>query len=107
MSTLQKILFLNFEFICIGYTPRLYSRAMSKKATSEASNWLSVLPFTTINYVLFFIGLFVIALGYVLMGTGELNSTQSLTVSPIVLLVGYVVIIPFSIMYRGHEKESK
>jgi len=87
-----------------GIPPVYIPRAMSKKSTIEASNWLSTLPFSAINYVLFLIGLLVIALGYILMGTGELNSTQSLSVSPIVLLIGYLVIIPVAIMYRGKEK---
>ncbi|MBT4033876.1 MAG: DUF3098 domain-containing protein [Candidatus Marinimicrobia bacterium] len=55
------------------------------------------------NYFLFIAGLIVIILGYVLMGTGELNSVQALTVSPIVLLIGYLVIIPVSIMYRKKD----
>jgi len=77
---------------------------MSKKGTGETTNWLSKLPFTKVNYTLFLIGLFVIILGYVLMGTGGLNSTQSLTVSPIILLIGYLVIIPLAIMY--HRKNT-
>ena len=37
------------------------------------------------------------------MGTGELNSTQSLTVSPIILLIGYLVIFPVAIMYKKKD----
>lgn len=80
---------------------------MSEKSTSQTSNWLSELPFSKVNYVLFLVGIFVIALGYILMATGELNSAQSLSLSPIVLLIGYLVIIPFAIMYRGSEKKTK
>ncbi|MCF7796141.1 MAG: DUF3098 domain-containing protein [Lentisphaeria bacterium] len=79
---------------------------MSEKSTSQTSHWLSELPFTKVNYALFLVGIFVIALGYILMATGELNSVQSLSLSPVVLLIGYLVIIPVAIMYRGSEKKS-
>ena len=78
-------------------------RAMEKEVKKDNNHWLSELPFTRTNYVLFIAGLFVLILGYVLMGTGELNSTQSLTVSPIVLLIAYLVIFPVSILYRKKD----
>ncbi|MCF7822680.1 MAG: DUF3098 domain-containing protein [Candidatus Marinimicrobia bacterium] len=79
---------------------------MGNKADKDSKHWLSELPFTGRNYVLFIAGLFVIILGYVLMGTGELNSTQSLTVSPIVLLIGYLVIIPVAILFKKKDRSE-
>ncbi|MBC8191746.1 MAG: DUF3098 domain-containing protein [FCB group bacterium] len=76
---------------------------MISEGNNDTKHWLSELPFTRINYFLFIAGLIVIILGYVLMGTGELNSVQALSVSPIVLLIGYLVIIPVSIMYRKKD----
>ncbi|MCF7808874.1 MAG: DUF3098 domain-containing protein [Candidatus Marinimicrobia bacterium] len=76
---------------------------MEKEAKKDGIHWLSELPFTKTNYILFVAGLFVLILGYVLMGTGELNSTQSLTVAPLVLLFAYLVIFPVSIMYRKKD----
>ena len=76
---------------------------MTKNGKNETKHWLSELPFTKTNYLLFIAGLIVIFLGYVLMGTGELNSTQSLTVSPIVLLLGYLVIIPIAILFKKKD----
>lgn len=81
-------------------------RAMMKEGNKDLKHWLSELPFARINYILFIVGLFVIILGYVLMGTGELNSVQSLSVSPIVLLIGYLVIIPVTILYRKKDKDD-
>ena len=52
------------------------------------------------NYVLFGIGLLVIIVGYILMSTGETNSFQSVKLAPTILLIGYVIIIPLSILYR-------
>ena len=76
---------------------------MGSEGKHDGKHWLSELPFTNTNYFLFIAGLLVIVLGYVLMGTGGLNSTQSLTVSPIVLLIGYLVIIPVAILFRKKD----
>jgi len=76
---------------------------MGSEGNKGVKHWLSELPFTKTNYILFIAGLFVIILGYILMGTGELNSTQSLTVSPIVLLIGYLVVFPIAILYKKKD----
>ena len=52
------------------------------------------------NYMLFGIGLLIILIGYILMATGETDSFQSVKLSPVILLIGYVIIIPLSIFYR-------
>ena len=59
----------------------------------------SILPFTGKNYVLFAIGLFVIVLGYVTLGYG------SITLAPILLVLGYCVIIPIAIIINGGKKK--
>ena len=90
-------------FICDRILRLYIRRAMRNEGNNDSKHWLSELPFTKTNYILFIAGLFVIILGYVFMATGELNSTRSLTVAPIVLLVGYLVIIPISIMYKKKD----
>ena len=55
-------------------------------------------PYKRKNYVLFGIGVFVIILGYLIMYLGEVNSFQSFTVSPILLLIGYLIIIPYALL---------
>ncbi|MFC1481065.1 DUF3098 domain-containing protein [Candidatus Neomarinimicrobiota bacterium] len=52
------------------------------------------------NYLIFLAGIVVIALGYIIMATGERDSFQALTLSPIMLVTGYLVLIPLSILYR-------
>ena len=59
-------------------------------------------PYKRKNYVLFGIGVFVIILGYLIMYLGEVNSFQSLTLSPIILLIGYLIIIPYALLYRNN-----
>ena len=52
------------------------------------------------NYMLFGIGLLVILFGYILMASGDTDSFQSTKLSPTILLIGYIMIIPISILYR-------
>ena len=57
-------------------------------------------PFGFKNYVLFGIGLLVIIIGYILMYTGGTDSFRAIVLSPMVLVAGYCVIIPASIMIK-------
>ena len=59
-------------------------------------------PYKRKNYVLFGIGVFVIILGYLIMYLGEVNSFQSLTLSPILLLIGYLIIIQYALLHRNN-----
>ena len=59
----------------------------------------SILPFTRKNYILFAIGLLVIVLGYVTLGYG------SITLAPILLVLGYCVIIPIAIIINGAKEK--
>jgi len=59
-------------------------------------------PYKRKNYVLFGIGVFVIILGYLIMYLGAVDSFQSLTLSPIFLLIGYLIIIPYALLYRNN-----
>jgi hypothetical protein len=52
------------------------------------------------NYILFFIGLTFIIIGYIIMALGSVNSFQSIDLAPTLLFVGYIIIIPFSLYYR-------
>ena len=57
-------------------------------------------PYKRKNYVLFGFGVFVIIVGYLTMYLGDVNSFQSLVVSPLLLLLGYLVIIPVALLFR-------
>jgi len=59
-------------------------------------------PYRRKNYVLFAIGVFIIIVGYLIMYLGEVDSFQSLTLSPILLLIGYLIIIPYALLYRNN-----
>ena len=57
-------------------------------------------PYKRKNYLLFGFGVFVIIVGYLIMYLGGVNSFQSLVVSPLLLLLGYLVIIPVALLFR-------
>ena len=61
--------------------------------------------FGKINYQLFGIGLFTIILGYILLATGETESIQSIKIEPLVLIVGYCVLIPAAILVKPKNKD--
>ena len=52
-------------------------------------------------------GVVVVALGYLLMWQSPVMSDMALTVSPIILLLGYLVIIPFGIMAGSKTFKGK
>ncbi|MCP4724908.1 MAG: DUF3098 domain-containing protein [bacterium] len=62
------------------------------------------LPFDNTNYRLFGIGLAVIIVGYIFMNIGPVDSFWSLTLAPVVLVIGYLVIIPMAILYNNKKK---
>jgi hypothetical protein len=75
----------------------------SKKYTKLFDSW----DFSSVNYMLFGIGVLTILLGYYLMWTGDTISFQAVKLSPVVLVFGYCVIIPISIMYKSENNSDK
>tara|TARA_B100000575_G_scaffold46445_1_gene33606 strand:- start:30 stop:260 length:231 start_codon:yes stop_codon:yes gene_type:complete len=59
--------------------------------------------FGKLNYILFSIGLALVIFGYIFMASGDVNSFQSLTLAPIMLFLGYIVVIPISLFYRDKQ----
>ena len=60
--------------------------------------------FSKKNYSFFILGIIVIITGYVIMALGETYSFQSLSLAPILLLIGYLVLIPLALLYKDKEK---
>lgn len=58
------------------------------------------------NYMLFGLGALLIILGFYFMGQGEWDSSSSLVISPILLFLGFVVVMPVSILYRKKNAEQ-
>ena len=64
------------------------------------------LPFTKRNYQILGIGLLIIVLGYVALSQKPWDGTMPLVVAPILLVLGYCVVIPFGILYRQKEETT-
>ncbi|MEO0292777.1 MAG: hypothetical protein ABIN61_00965 [candidate division WOR-3 bacterium] len=54
-----------------------------------------------INSIIFLSGILSIILGYIFLARG------SLTLSPILLVLGYAILIPVSLIYKGWEKKEE
>jgi len=65
-----------------------------KKEDKARFGW----PFGRRNYLIFGIGLAVIIIGYIALASG------SITLAPLLLVIGYCVLIPISIMIKDKKK---
>lgn len=65
-----------------------------KKEDKSRFEW----PFGMKNYVFFGLGLAVIIVGYITLAAG------SITLAPVLLVLGYCVLIPVSILIRDKKK---
>ena len=78
---------------------------MSKLFYNDDSDGSKVLfgswSFNKTNYFLLFSGILFTILGYLIMAYGEVNSFQSLTLAPIILFIGYIILIPVALIYKG------
>ena len=63
----------------------------------------SIFPFERINYIIMGLGLTIIIVGYILLSRSEVKGFVPLVLSPILLVLGYCVLIPLGIMYRRKE----
>ena len=59
------------------------------------------------NYLLLSVGVLVLIVGFYLMTFGPWDNPISLSVSPIVLLIAYLIIFPLSILYKKKKNHSK
>ena len=70
------------------------------KASAKRKPILENLPFNKTNYRILGSGLLSITLGYVALAQPPWDSAMALDVAPILLVVGYCVLIPLGILYR-------
>jgi DUF3098 family protein len=61
-------------------------------------------PLERENFMILGVGLLCIVLGYVALSGNVVEGFRQLTLAPILLLLGYCVIIPVGIMYRKKPK---
>ena len=80
---------------------------MTRKDNHNVNQLFEGWAFGKINYLLFGAGLALLMLGYFFMANGEVNSFQSLTLAPILLFLGYIVVIPTALVFRKEQPENK
>ena len=93
---------------------------MNKKKEEKNIHLFEGWTFSKKNYVLGGIGLATIIFGYIIMATGTVdisifgyiiipkgtvNNFRSLTLAPIMLFIGYLIIIPIALLYRVKKKQ--
>lgn len=76
----------------------------SRRRVAQPKNSL---PFTKKNYQIFGAGILLIVIGYIFMMQGPVDSFMSLTLSPIILSIAYMIVIPYAIMYKEKTEDPK
>lgn len=80
------------------------TNSVKLQQAKKSSAKKGTLPFTAENYYIFFAGIITIIIGYICLATPPVYGTISMTVAPILLVLGYLVIIPVAILYRKKEE---
>ncbi|OGS37738.1 MAG: hypothetical protein A2293_09850 [Elusimicrobia bacterium RIFOXYB2_FULL_49_7] len=62
--------------------------------------------FSTKNFVVLALGLISLIVGYLCLSRGPEDNPLSLTIAPILLVLGYCILIPVAIMFKGKKKEK-
>jgi hypothetical protein len=75
----------------------------SIKAKKVGKKGFRGLPFGKKNYYFLGAGLVIIVLGYISLAQGPVNSFWSLTLAPILLVIGYCILIPIGILIRDKD----
>jgi hypothetical protein len=65
------------------------------------------LPFTKVNYYVIATGIGLVILGFIVMSQGSVEGTLPLVVAPILLVIGYCVILPIGILYKKKEVQPE
>jgi hypothetical protein len=65
------------------------------------------LPFTKMNYGILFTGIALIVLGYIALAQQPWDGFMALFVAPVLLVLGYCVVVPIGILFRPREDRSQ
>lgn len=82
-----------------GRQPQVTLPPMAK-TNNRVESILGKWEYRKANYLIFLAALADIILAYFIMAAGETKSFQSLTLAPIMLVIGYLILVPLAILYR-------
>ena len=82
-----------------------------EKKTVKQNSKSKISPFkdywNKYNYYSLYLGLGFLVLGFFLMSEGPWNNFISLSISPIILLIAYLIIIPISIVFKLPKRMNR
>lgn len=59
------------------------------------------------NYIILITGVITVLVGFMVMSAGDAVSALSVTIAPLILFIGYCVIIPIGIIYRKKKPAAE
>lgn len=80
--------------------------AREQRSTPKKKPVQHALPLTRRNYQIIGLALLCILLGYVALAQEPWDGTLPLVVAPILLFIGYCVLVPYGILYRNKVEQS-
>ena len=83
------------------------AKPVRKRDTRRKSLKNEILPLSKHNFYIIGVGLLVILAGYAAMLEGSVEGFLPLVVAPILLLLGYCVIIPLGILFKKSYLKSE
>jgi len=81
---------------------RQQSRLKKLKKDSPFKNYWG-----STNYILLGVGVFILVIGFYFMTFGPWDNPISLSISPIVLLLAYLIVFPISILYKKKKRGTE
>jgi hypothetical protein len=79
------------------------ARPVKKKSSKRKRGGDRSLPLAKINYMLLIVGAGVILAGLLFMLEGSVDGTMPIVIAPLLLVIGYCILIPFALLYRRAE----
>ena len=76
------------------------AKAVRKREVRKRGHKEESMPLARQNFLIIGVGLLVILAGYLAMMEGSVEGFLPLVVAPVLLVLGYCVIIPLGILYR-------
>lgn len=83
------------------------SRSATRPSSRTKVQW--TMPLSRQQFILVGAGVAIVILGFVLLSLGMSSGWDnplSVDVAPVVLVIGYCVVIPFALLYRGKKQDS-
>ena len=80
---------------------------IEKRIASKQKALVASLPFTKSNYQILSGAILCIILGYIALAQEPWNGTMPLVVAPILLVLGYCVLIPIGILFRRRTSSEE